>query len=90
VILISKPNFDRLCSEIPAFNDIINMILEKSFIASQKRIHTFLSLSAEEKYLKFVEKYPQLSMRVPQGMIASYLGITPETLSRVRKQAAKG
>lgn len=90
VILISKPDFDQLCSQIPALNDMVNAILQKSFIASQSRIHTFLSLSAEEKYLKFLEKYPQLSMRVPQSMIASYLGITPETLSRVRNQSSKG
>jgi len=85
VILITKPDFDQLCSEIPAFNDMINGILQKSFIASQGRIQTFLSAGAEEKYLQFIEKYPQLALRVPQGMIASYLGITPETLSRVRK-----
>lgn len=90
VILIAKADFDQLCADIPAFNNIINGILEKSFIASQSRIQTFLSLGAEEKYLKFLEKYPDLAMRVPQGMIASYLGITPETLSRVRKQSAKG
>jgi len=89
VILISKDNFDQLCSDIPAFNDMVNAILQRSFIASQSRIHTFLSLSAEEKYLSFLEKYPQLAIRVPQGMIASYLGITAETLSRVRKQSAK-
>ncbi|BAV06915.1 cAMP-binding domain of CRP or a regulatory subunit of cAMP-dependent protein kinases [Filimonas lacunae] len=89
VILITKANFDQLCSTIPAFNDMVNAILQRSFVASQSRIHTFLSLGAEEKYLKFLEKYPQLATRVPQGMIASYLGITAETLSRVRKQTAK-
>lgn len=90
IILITKTNFDQLCSDIPAFNDMINAILQKSFVASQRRIHTFLSLGAEEKYQQFLERYPQLATRVPQGMIASYLGITAETLSRVRKQAAKG
>lgn len=89
VVLISKQNFDALCAEIPAFNDMVNAILQKSFIVAQNRIHTFISLSAEEKYLKFLEKFPHLPMRVPQGMIASYLGITPETLSRIRNQTAK-
>ncbi|WP_149693158.1 Crp/Fnr family transcriptional regulator [Chitinophaga sp. CF418] len=90
IILITKTNFDQLCNDIPAFNDMVNAILQRSFIASQSRIHTFLSLSAEEKYQAFLQKYPQLVMRVPQGMIASYLGVTPETLSRVRKQSSKG
>ncbi|SFW73591.1 Crp/Fnr family transcriptional regulator [Chitinophaga sancti] len=89
IILITKDNFDQLCKEIPAFNDMINAILQKSFVASQGRIQTFLSLGAEEKYQRFIEKYPQLALRVPQGMIASYLGITPETLSRVRKNRTK-
>jgi CRP-like cAMP-binding protein len=89
VVLIPKKSFDQLCELIPAFNDLINGILQKSFIVAQNRIHTFISLSAEEKYLKFLEKFPHLPMRVPQGMIASYLGITPETLSRIRNQTAK-
>jgi CRP-like cAMP-binding protein len=89
VVLISKDNFGLLCKEIPVFNEMVNLILEKSFIVSQSRIHTFISLTAEEKYLKFLEKYPHLPMRVPQGMIASYLGITAETLSRIRKNTVK-
>jgi CRP-like cAMP-binding protein len=89
VVLITKNNFNQLCHDIPAFNDLINNILQKSFIVAQNRIHTFISLTAEEKYMKFLEKFPHLTMRVSQGMIASYLGITPETLSRLRKQTAK-
>ncbi|QEM02694.1 Crp/Fnr family transcriptional regulator [Mucilaginibacter rubeus] len=89
IVLITKPNFEMLCAQIPAFNDMVNGILQKSFIVAQNRIQTFISLSAEEKYLKFLEKFPHLVIRVPQGMIASYLGITPETLSRIRNQTAK-
>lgn len=89
VALISKDKFDRLCREIPAFNNMINTILQKSFNVAQNRIYTFISLTTEEKYLSFLTKFPHLSMRVPQSMIASYLGITAETLSRVRKQIAK-
>jgi CRP-like cAMP-binding protein len=89
LVLITKTNFDRLCHEIPAFNDMVNAILNKSFIASQNRIHSAISFTAEQKYLDFVQKYPDLSLRVPQAMIASYLGITPETLSRVRKETVK-
>ncbi|WP_342083581.1 Crp/Fnr family transcriptional regulator [Dyadobacter sp. OTU695] len=89
VALISKEKFDQLCFEVPAFNNMINAILQKSFLVAQNRIHTFLSLTAEEKYLSLLEKFPHLNMRVPQSMIASYLGITAETLSRVRKQIAQ-
>jgi CRP-like cAMP-binding protein len=89
VALLGKEKFDQLCREIPALNEMINAILEKSFRVAQSRIHTFISASAEEKYLTFLDKFPHLAMRVPQSMIASYLGITAETLSRVRKQLVK-
>lgn len=89
VVLINKADFQTLCSQIPAFNQMVNAILQKSFIVAQSRIHNFISLTAEEKYKKFLEKYPQINLRVPQGMIASYLGITPETLSRIRRQAPR-
>ncbi|PWK78395.1 CRP-like cAMP-binding protein [Mucilaginibacter oryzae] len=89
LILIAKANFDKLCRDIPAFNDMVNAILNKSFIVSQNRIHAAIAFTAEQKYLDFVQKYPDLSVRVPQAMIASYLGITPETLSRVRKESAR-
>lgn len=89
LILIAKANFDELCRDIPAFNNMVNAILNKSFIVSQNRIHAAIAFTAEQKYLDFVQKYPDLSVRVPQAMIASYLGITPETLSRVRKESAR-
>lgn len=89
VALISKEKYDQLCRDIPAFNTMVSAILEKSFRVAQSRIHTFISGSAEEKYLSFLEKFPHLVQRVPQSMIASYLGITPETLSRIRKQLVK-
>lgn len=89
VVLLAKQSFEVLCREIPPLNDMVNAILHRSFIVAQARIHDAISLSAEDKYNQFMVKYPQIAMRVPQGMIASYLGITPETLSRVRKQSSK-
>jgi CRP-like cAMP-binding protein len=59
---------------------------EKSYIASQKRIEMTISYSAEEKLLFLMENSPQFIHRFPQNMLASYLGLTPETFSRVRKQ----
>ena len=54
----------------------------------QKRITLLLSASAEQRYMNFIKLYPDLTLRIPQWMIASYLGITPESLSRVRKELA--
>lgn len=89
VVLFTNQHFEQLCREIPAFDDMINGILQKSFVASQTRIHASISYTAEEKYRDFVERYPGFATRIPQSMIASYLGITPETLSRIRSHTAK-
>lgn len=89
LVLINKENFDAISGQIPAFNEMVHGILQKSFIASQNRIHAAISYTAEEKYLHFVSKYPGFAQRVPQSMIASYLGMTPETLSRIRNQSAR-
>jgi CRP-like cAMP-binding protein len=89
ILLIAHDNYDMLCKEIPAFNQMVADIHNRSFIAAQKRIHVAISYTAEEKYANFVETYPLLVNRIPLHMIASYLGITPETLSRMRKTVAK-
>lgn len=61
-------------------------ILQNHILHLQHRIHLLISTTAEERYLDFIHTYPDLLQRVPQWMIASYLGITPESLSRVRKE----
>ena len=85
-VLISKEDFDMICQQIPAFNDMVNNILQSAYTASQNRVLASISLSACEKYEHFLQRYPDFALRIPQGMIASYLGISPETLSRVRNQ----
>jgi CRP-like cAMP-binding protein len=89
ILLINNIDFDMLCKAIPTFNDLINTILHNSFLASQQRIHANITYSAEEKYNNFITKQPHIANRVPLHMIASYLGISAETLSRIRAQAAK-
>ena len=85
-VLFSKQNFDLICQKIPAFNDMVNNLLQTAYNVSQNRILASISLSASEKYENFLQRYPDLAVRIPQSMIASYLGISPETLSRVRNQ----
>jgi CRP-like cAMP-binding protein len=72
--------------KVPKFERFFRIILQNAFIAHQQRIIANMSKTAEERYLEFIERYPQLEQRVPQHQIASYLGITPESLSRIRKQ----
>ena len=68
---------------------MVNAIIDRSFVASQQRIHDAISTPVEEKYANFIQRYPSFAVRVPQNMIASYLGITRETLSRIRHKASK-
>lgn len=86
VLLIRKDDMNRLRREIPTFDGLINTTFYRSFLASQNRIHSAISYSAEEKYREFVEKYPVFAQRIPQHMVAAYLGMTTETLSRVRRK----
>ncbi len=85
VLLFQYEDFMQLCRKIPAFHVMINAILERSFFAAKRRIHTAISYNAEQKYAAFLQQYPQFAGRIPLNMIASYLGICPETLSRIRR-----
>lgn len=89
VLLITRPQLDELQSALPVINAMILNIQQNNVVATQNRIHAAISYTAEEKYLDFIKTYPDVFQRVPQQMIASYLGITRETLSRIRKQTAK-
>ena len=71
------------------FSSYNSLALQRNIIQMQKRINYLLSATAEKKYLDFIETYPKITLRVPLQMIASYLGITPESLSRVRKELAR-
>jgi CRP-like cAMP-binding protein len=88
LLLITKPSWDILLEKIPAFERYFRILLQNNLIATQRRLMGSLSETAEEKYIKLMNTFPGCIQRVPQHMIASYLGITRETLSRVRSQMA--
>lgn len=88
VVLISS-DFINEASEISSsFRNYNQIALQNHIRHQQKRINLLLSASAERRYMNFIKLYSDLTLRVPQWMIASYLGITPESLSRVRKELA--
>lgn len=88
LLLATQPALDEL-QKIPAVNAMIQNLQQNNVIATQNRIHAAISYTAEEKYIDFLKTYPDIFQRVPQQMIASYLGITRETLSRIRKQSVQ-
>lgn len=69
----------------PCWDRFLIKLLEKGYSTKEKRERELLHLDADERYAIFLEEYPTLESRVKQHMIASYLGITPESLSRIRK-----
>jgi CRP-like cAMP-binding protein len=89
VILISKVNFEKLLTEIPELSKFMKKIFEISFIESQNRVLSNISLTSEQKYTNFLHKFQDAHSRFPQHMIASYMGISAETLSRIRNQTIK-
>lgn len=84
VLQIDKAKLDELFNEIPAFERYYRIISQKAFIALQRRI-LFFQKPALERYEEFVTRYPFLEQRLPQHQIAAYLGITKESLSRLRR-----
>lgn len=83
---ISKTNFDKLFTDIPKFERFFRILMQNAYTREQLRIIENLSLPAEERYNSFVKKYPHIAEAVTQKQIASYLGITPEFLSAIRKE----
>ena len=89
VILWAKSDWDDLLKKIPVLKDFYTRLQARAFETSQERIYSLISSSAEERYLEFQKTYPNVFNKVPLQMVASYLGISRETLSRVRKEFTK-
>lgn len=85
LLLITPTGMEQMLENCPKMERYMRKLLQNAMIALQRRLTASLSLTAEEKYTRFVNTYPAILQRVPQHMVASYLGITPETLSRIRK-----
>jgi CRP-like cAMP-binding protein len=88
LLLIEKSQLEQLYIDIPKFDRFFRILLQNAYISMQRRISDNMSLTAEERYLDFIKRYPHFEQRLSQKQIASYLGITPESLSRIRRQMA--
>lgn len=89
VVLVDESLVTSLSDEWPEFVGFNNRLLHNNIRTLQRRITSLLGTTAEERYLEFTETYPDVLARVPQAMVASYLGVTPESLSRVRRELAR-
>lgn len=90
VLMLSRKNQELLFEKVPKFERFFRILVENSLVANQQRVIDNLSSTAEDRYLRFIKKYPSIPDCVPQHNIASYLGITPEFLSKIRGRLARG
>lgn len=88
VLLIDQPSHERIIKSVPSYAFSLRKGVTKHAAAKDKRIVNSLSATAEERYLDFLKTYPSIAARIPQWMLASYLGVSPETVSRIRKNLA--
>jgi CRP-like cAMP-binding protein len=89
LLQISKEKYEWLFTTVPQFNLFFRKKLQRAFVSQQDRILSMVSMTAEERYKEFMERYPTLEQRLPQHQIAAYLGMRPEFLSRIRKNWAE-
>lgn len=90
LVLISKSANDELMNKCTKYERFSRILITGAYVALQKRINSLMSFTLEERYETFMKQYPDIARRVPQHMVASYIGLTPETLSRVRRRIAAG
>jgi len=86
VLQTTNAQVEEFLKPIPAFSAMMEVIKQNNAIANQKRMQSIIRYTAEERYVDFVNNYPHFLQRFPQNVIASYLGLSPETLSRLRKK----
>ncbi|MDP5158846.1 MAG: Crp/Fnr family transcriptional regulator [Flaviramulus sp.] len=86
LIMFSVDVIEDLYAKIPKLERLFRQIIERAFVASQKRIVRSFSLSSKDRYLYFKNQYPKIEQIIPQYMVASYLGITKEFLSKIKAQ----
>ena len=84
-LLINRKDFDALCCSHPLFDKFFRILMQNALASLHRRIAQTISEEAEHRYRKFSEKHPQFVQRIPQYLIASYLGMKPQSLSRIRK-----
>lgn len=86
VLMISLADYERMMLEIPVMDRYFRILYQNSLVTKDYRLMVSNSFTAEEKYMQFAQRSPEIIKRVPHNLIASYLGLAPETVSRIRKK----
>lgn len=86
VLMLNKDSFEKACCTIPMIDRFFRILIQNAYVALQYRLAKTNSEDAEHRYEEFSKLYPDFTQRIPQYLIASYLGIKPQSLSRIRKE----
>ena len=89
LLMITLAGFEDMLQQVPVMERYFRILFQNNIISKERRLISSISYSAEEKYNHLAASNPQIMQRIPQNLVASYLGITPETLSRIRKKQMK-
>ncbi|MDR3711240.1 MAG: Crp/Fnr family transcriptional regulator [Puia sp.] len=90
VVVLTKTNMDILSGQVPQMERYLRLIAERAFAASLFRMQYFFELSVESRYEQFNRRFPEFVQRIPQYMLAGFLGFTPEVLSKIRSKKRAG
>ena len=86
---MTHSDFEKACEQIPKFELFFRILVQNGYLSSLQRIAKNFSEDAEQRYLSLIKNHPDLPQRVPQYLVASYLGIKPQSLSRIRQNLLK-
>jgi len=86
LLLLSKENYEKMLMEVPVMERYFRILYQNSLATKDSRLISANTHTAEEKYALFIDTYPSISQRLPQNLIASYLGLSPETISRIKRK----
>jgi len=89
MILIEQTDFHDLCKKVDTFNAMMSGMIRKNIEITQRLINENISMNEKEKYLRFLDKYSAVAHRIPHDMVASYVGATPDVLTRIQKSIFK-
>ncbi|WP_312792186.1 Crp/Fnr family transcriptional regulator [Sphingobacterium sp.] len=86
LLLLSRENYEKMLKDVPVMDRYFRILYQNSLAIKDSRLISANTHTAEEKYAMFLDTYPSISQRLPQNLIASYLGLSPETISRIKRR----
>ncbi len=86
LLLLSRENYEKMLKDVPIMERYFRILYQNSLATKDNRLISANTHTAEEKYAMFLDTYPSISQRLPQNLIASYLGLSPETISRIKRR----